>query len=189
MPMRSRTANLWSFGKSSRMRIRDESATRRLNRHRRTRSKIYENGLLTNILRSGGFLLAETDPRTNNVIALHLVMLESGGAQKDEVSECHGVVKLADAEKLVKDTAEFVELIYSSPSTEDSSLASRYYGGTFPHGDQFQEICSQSLIPFKNWGLTRTRSEKRPRSMGVITSGHGAMHFQCQFTPPVQSRR
>lgn len=83
--------------------------------------EIYENGLLTNILRSGGFLLAETDPRTNNVIALHLVMLESGGAQKDEVSECHGVVKLADAEKLVKDTAEFVELIYSSPSTEDSS--------------------------------------------------------------------
>jgi len=99
--------------------------------------EIYENGLLTNILRSGGFLLAETDPRTNNVIALHIVLLEPSGAVKDLRLECQGVVSLTDAEELVKDTTEFVEQLYSTPSTEDSSLANRYYGGTFPDGDQF----------------------------------------------------
>lgn len=97
--------------------------------------ELYENGLLTNILRSGGFLLAETDPRTNGVIALHLVSLESGGAPKDFWLECPGVLKLADAEELVKDTAEFVEQLYSTPSTEDSFLARRFYGGSFPEGD------------------------------------------------------
>ncbi|MGB8029717.1 MAG: hypothetical protein WCF30_08620 [Terracidiphilus sp.] len=100
--------------------------------------ELYENGLLTNILRSGGFLLAETDPRTNNVIALHLVSLEPGSAPKDFWLECPGVLKLADAEELVKDTTEFVEQLYSTPSTEDSSLASRFYGGSFPEGDLFQ---------------------------------------------------
>lgn len=99
--------------------------------------ELYENGLLTNILRSGAFLLAETDPRTNNVIALHIVLLEPGGAVKDLRPECHGAVNLADAEELVKDTTEFVEHLYSTPSTEDSSLASRYYGGSFPDGDRF----------------------------------------------------
>ena len=99
--------------------------------------ELYENGILINILRSGGFLLAETDPRTNDVIALHLVSLEPGSAPKDFWLECPGVLKLADAEELVKDTTEFVEQLYSTPSTEDSSLASRFYGGSFPEGDQF----------------------------------------------------
>jgi hypothetical protein len=99
--------------------------------------ELYENGLLVNILRSGGFVLAETNPRTNDVTALHIVSLEPGGAEKDLVPECHGVVKLVDAVELVKDTAEFVEQLYSTPSTEDSSLASRYYGGSFPDRDLF----------------------------------------------------
>jgi hypothetical protein len=98
--------------------------------------ELYENGLLTNILKSGGFLLAETDPRMNSVIALHVVSLESGGAPKDFRLECPGVLKLADAEELVKDTTEFVEQLYSTPSTEDISLA-KFYGGGFPDGDQF----------------------------------------------------
>ena len=55
---------------------------------------LYENGIHVNILRSGGYLLAETDPRTNNMVATHLVLLESGGAVKDTRTECHGVVKL-----------------------------------------------------------------------------------------------
>jgi hypothetical protein len=97
--------------------------------------ELYENGLLVNFLRSGGFLLAETNPQTNYVIALHIVLLESGGAVKDLRPECHGVVGLADAEELVKDTTKFVEQLYSTPSTEDSFLARRFYGGSFPEGD------------------------------------------------------
>lgn len=99
--------------------------------------EFYENGLLTNILRSGGFLLAETDPRTNYVIALHIVLLEPGGAVKDIRPECHGIVKLVDAKELVKDTTELVEQLYSTPSSEDSPLAARFDGGSFPSAGQF----------------------------------------------------
>lgn len=101
--------------------------------------ELYENGILVNILRSGGFLLAETDPRTNNMVATHLVLLEAGGAVKDTRTECHGVVKLADAEELVKDTAELVKQLYTTSSNEESSLASRFFGGSFPGGDQFPD--------------------------------------------------
>lgn len=101
--------------------------------------ELYENGILVNILRSGGYLLAETDPRTKYMVATHLVLLEAGGAVKDARTECHGVVKLADAGELVKDTAELVEQLYSTPSTEESSLESRFYGGSFPDGDQFPD--------------------------------------------------
>jgi hypothetical protein len=100
---------------------------------------LYENGILINILRSGGYLLAETNPQTNNIVAMHLVLMEAGGAVKDVQTECHGVVKLADAGELVKDTAELVKQLYSTPSTEESSLASRFYGGNFPEADQFPD--------------------------------------------------
>ena len=101
--------------------------------------ELYENGTLVNILRSGGYLLAETNPRTNNMVATHLVLMEAGGAVKDVQTECHGVVKLADAGELVKDTAELVEKLHSTPSTEESSLESRFYGGSFPDGVQFPD--------------------------------------------------
>ena len=101
--------------------------------------ELYENGILVNILRSGGYLLAETDPRTNNMVAMHLVLMEAGGAVKDVQPECHGVVKLADAEELVKDTAELVRQMYSTPSTEESSQASRFYGGNFPEAGQLPD--------------------------------------------------
>lgn len=101
--------------------------------------ELYENGILVNLLRSGGYLLAETDPRTNNLVATHLVLLEAGDALKDTRTECRGVVKLADAEELVKDTAELVKRMNSTPSTEVSSLASSFRGGSFPDGDQFPD--------------------------------------------------
>ncbi len=99
----------------------------------------YENGLLVNILLSGGYLLAETNPRTNNMVATHLVLMEAGGAVKDVESKCHGVVQLTDAGELVKDTAELVKQMYSTPSTEESSLANRFYGGNFPDADRFPD--------------------------------------------------
>ena len=101
--------------------------------------ELYGEGSLVNLLRSGGYLLAETNPRTNDMVATHLVLMEAGGAVKDVESKCHGAVKLADAEELVKDTAELVKQMHSTPSTEESSLADRFYGGNFPDGHQFPD--------------------------------------------------
>ncbi len=71
--------------------------------------ELFENGVLVNILRSGGYLLAEANPRTNNVVAMHLVSMEASGAVRDIKSTCHGTVSLADVGELVKDTAELVK--------------------------------------------------------------------------------
>jgi len=112
---------------------------------------------LSTFLRSGGYLLAETDPRTNNMVAMHLVLMEADGAIKDVQSECHGVVKLADAEELVKDTAELAKQMYSTPSTEESSLANRFYGGNFPDAHQFPD--SLFTIPDSLRKLTANTNE------------------------------
>ncbi len=95
----------------------------------------YENGRLVDILRSGGYLLAEVDPRTNNIVAMHLVSVEAGGSVKDVESKCHGIVKRADAEVLLRNTVELVKQLYSTPSTNELSLASKFYGGNFLDAD------------------------------------------------------
>jgi hypothetical protein len=108
---------------------------------------LYGNGILIEFLLSGGFLVAETEPLTNNLIALHLVSLGFDGAPKDFPAECHhGVVKLADAQAVLKDTAELVEQLYSTPASEASSLESKFYGGTFPECDPIEE-CTLFAIP------------------------------------------
>ena len=122
------------------MLIRSGSPPRRLHGHAQHKIELFENGMLLNILRSGGYLLAEIDPRTNNILAMHLVLEEGNGAVKDVKSKCHGVVRLADAGELVKDTAELVKQMYSTPSTEVSSLANRFYGGNFPRRRQIPEF-------------------------------------------------
>lgn len=97
--------------------------------------ELFDNGMLMDILKSGAYLIAEIDPLKNNMVAMHFVFKETGGAVKDVPSNCHGAVKPADAGELVKDTAELVKQLYSTPSTEGASLASRFYGGNFPDGN------------------------------------------------------
>ncbi len=107
---------------------------------------LYGNGILVEFLRSGGFLLAETEPPTDNVIAMHFVSLGFDGVPTDFPIKCDGVVNLADAQALVKSTKEFVEQLYSTPASEASSLESRFYGGSFPECDPIEE-CPLFAIP------------------------------------------
>jgi hypothetical protein len=108
--------------------------------------ELYRNGMLADLLRSGGFLLAETEPRTNNVIALHLLTLGPDGVPKDAFDPCRGAIKLADAEELVKETTEFAEQLYSTPSTQTLSLEGRFYGGSFPECGPSEE-CTLFSVP------------------------------------------
>lgn len=106
---------------------------------------LYENGLLANVLRSGGFLLLQILPPTNNansvnsvpfVSIFHLVTL-GRDSRPEDVFVGPGL-NLADTQELMKSTIELVERLYSTPSTEESSLESRFYGGSFLESDQFQ---------------------------------------------------
>jgi hypothetical protein len=108
-----------------------------LEQARARKIELFENGILVDILRSGGFLLAETDPRTNSVVLFHLVSLGRGGVPEDVL--LGPGTNLADTQELVKNTTELAEQLYSTPSTDDSSLESRFYGGRFPEGDLSQD--------------------------------------------------
>ena len=99
----------------------------------------YESGRLIDLLRFGGYLLAEVDPRTKTVGAMHLVWVGAGGSVKDVESKCHGAVKLTDAGELVRDTVELVTRLYSTPSTDVASLANKFFGGNFPDAKEFPD--------------------------------------------------
>lgn len=110
--------------------------------------KLFKNGILVDFLRSGGFLIAEYDPKTTNVAALHLVSLGPDSVPKDDFYPSQGVVKLADARELVKDTADFTEELLSTQLSEASSLESRFYGGKFPDcGPPPIEECTLFAVP------------------------------------------
>jgi hypothetical protein len=144
--------------------------------------KLYESGILADLLRSGGFLLAETKPRTNNVIAFHLISLGSDGVPKDSLEPCHGVVKLADAKELVKDTTEFAEALYSTPASEASSLESRFYGGSFPECGPSKE-CDQFAIPSSLLKLGADQSEYR--EVVALFGGLQLLGFRYAASMPV----
>jgi len=117
-----------------------------LEQARAHRIELYNNGILADLLRSGGYLVAETEPRTNNVIALHLVSLGPDGIPNDAFDGCDGVVKLADAAELVKDTTQFTEELYSTPPSKALSLENRFYGGSFPECGE-SEKCTSFAVP------------------------------------------
>lgn len=107
--------------------------------------ELYQDGVLTDLLRSGGFLLAETDPQTDNVVALHLVSLGSDGVPKDVYYGRPGV-KLSDAQELAQDTTEFIERLYSTLPSEALSLEDKFYGGRFPECSPSEE-CAPFAVP------------------------------------------
>lgn len=143
--------------------------------------ELYKNGILADLLRSGGFLLAETELATNNVIALHLLSLGPDGVPKDAFWGCHGVVKLADAEELVKDTTEFTEEIYSTPPSEASSLENRFYGGNFPECGQSEE-CTLFAVPHSLLKIGADKNEYREAV--ALYGGLNLLGFQHAVSMP-----
>jgi len=107
---------------------------------------LYKNGFFSDLLRSGGFLLAETEPQTNSVIAFYLIALSREGTPNIVQYECYGTVKLPDAEDLANKATELAAALYSIPLSEATSLESRFYGGSFPECAESGE-CTLFAIP------------------------------------------
>lgn len=150
-----------------------------LEQARAHKTGLYENGLLTNILRSGGFLLAETDPRTNSVVYFHLVTLLRDGTPEDLAIPSKGL-NLVETQELVKDTTEFVEQLYSTPSTEESSLENRFYGGSFPEGDLFQD----TLFAIPNSLLKLGANPNEVREAAALFGGYIFWEFRYALSMP-----
>lgn len=146
--------------------------------------KLYGNRTLPDLLRSGGFLIAEYDPKTTNVVAEHVVSLGLDGVPKDAFYPCEGVVKLDDAEELVRETTEFAKLLYSTRPSEALSLESKYYGGTFPEcgNGQSEEGCGLFGIPrsLLKLGL----GQNQYREVAALTGGVSIWQFRYAVSMP-----
>ena len=145
--------------------------------------KLFKNGILADFLRSGGFLLAETRPQTNDVIALHLVSLGPDGVPKDAYYGCDPAAKLADAQELVKDMTEFAEALYSTPPSEASPLESRFYGGRFPqYGGPEAKDYTIFAVPRSLLRLGADPNEVR--EVAALYGGFELSGFQYALTMP-----
>ena len=152
-----------------------------LQQARAHQTELFRNGILAYLLRSGGFLLAETEPRTNNVIGLHLLSLGPDEVPKDTFFGCAGVVSLADARSLVEDTTEFTEELYSTPPSEASSLESRFYGGSFHECGESEE-CTLFAVPRSLLKLGAGRDEYREAT--ALYGGLGIWQFRYAVSMP-----
>jgi hypothetical protein len=141
--------------------------------------ELYENGILVDILRSGGYLLAETNPRTNSVVSFHLVTLVRDGTPEDLAVPSKGI-NLVETQELVKDTTELVEQLYSTPSTEESSLESRFYGGSFPEGDLSQD----TLFAIPNSLRKLGANPKEVREAAALFGGYIFWEFRYALSMP-----
>jgi hypothetical protein len=154
-----------------------------LEQARARKIELLEDGLLASILRSGGFLLAETDPKTTCVVTTHLVTLGSDGVPKDlflpEDPHSGPGINLADARELVKDTTEFVEQLFSTPSTEDSSLV-KFYGGSFPDGDRFPGTLFAIPSSLRKLGANPSEAQEAATLFG----GYALWEFRYALSMP-----
>lgn len=154
-----------------------------LEQARAHQTELFEDGILAYLLRSGGFLIAEFNPKTTDAVALHLVSLKPDGVPNDAAYPCDGVVKLADARELVKDTTEFMQEFYSTPPSEASSLESRFYGGSFPDcsGPPIEE-CSLFAVPRFLLKLGADLTEVREAA--ALTGGLSIWQFRYAVSMP-----
>lgn len=117
--------------------------------------KLYQHGILADVLRSGGFLLIQTLPpmkKTNPmnplpfVSFIHLVSLGRDGVPADVL--WGPAIDVANTRKLVKVTTEIAEKLYSTRPLEATSLESRFFGDRYPkYSGSEAKIYSQIAVP------------------------------------------
>jgi hypothetical protein len=117
---------------ASTRRIGEQSLKEARDRH----IKPYGNGILSDVLINGGFLVAETEPATNNLVGLHLVSVGRRGRPVSFPYRSEFGVRFDEAAKMVQDTADFVGALLSTPPSRATSLESRFFGGRFPEYDE-----------------------------------------------------
>ncbi len=99
---------------------------------------LYDDGIFLDLLNTGGFLILEVGDNTGNAISLHLVTSGPDGRAVIESRKVMGKVSASLAQELVKETADFVDILFAT-RLDVSILESRFYGGRFPESDRPEE--------------------------------------------------
>ena len=100
---------------------------------------VSEDGIFLALLRTGGFLILETDPATGSAISLNLISGGMGGIAIIESHQVEGNVSAVVATELLKNTADFVDALLATPLSEVSGLENRFDGSHFPEDNNSDE--------------------------------------------------
>ncbi len=147
-----------------------EAAQRSLHEASSHHVSLYGDGIFLDLLNAGGFLILEVDDTTGNAISLHLVSSGIDGRAAIESRPIEGKLSANLAQELIRETADFVDVLFATPLNV-SMLESRFYGGRFPESDKPEEE-SFFAIPSRIRKIQGDQSEVR--ELAVL---FGAVHF------------
>src|SRR5579859_1389156 len=80
-----------------------------------TREAADGDGVLIDLTRSGGFVILEVDDKSDHAISLHLVSRTAHGDALVESNPVQGEVSATLAQKLIKESADLVDLLLATP--------------------------------------------------------------------------
>lgn len=132
---------------------------------------LYKDGIFLDLLNTGGFLILEVDDTTGNAISLHLVSSGTDGRAVIESRRILGKIGASLAQELIKQTADFIDVLLATPASGVSVLESRFSGGRFPESDKPAEE-SFFAIPGGIRKIEADQSEIRD-----LSALYGAFHF------------
>jgi hypothetical protein len=112
-------------------------------------------GILFDLMRSGGFVILEVDTKDDHAISLHLVSQTAGGDALVESKPVEGEISGSLAQELIRESADLVDLLLSTP-IDASALERKFDGSHFPesHDPDDDEIDNLFAVPvgIKNVG-------------------------------------
>lgn len=100
---------------------------------------LYGDGIFLDLLNTGGFLILEVEATTGNATALHLVSSGTDGRAAIESHPIEGKVSASLAQELMKETADFVDILLTTQASGAGMLESRFDGGHFPEYDKSED--------------------------------------------------
>jgi len=118
-------------------------------------------GIFSDLMRSGGFVILEVDDKSDHAISLHLVSRTAKGDAQVESNPVVGEVSATLAQKLINESADLVAGLLSTP-IDASALESKFDRRRFPESHDPDEDETENLFAV-------------PTSMETVAADHGVI--------------
>ena len=106
---------------------------------------LYDNGIFVALMRTGGFVILETDNRSDTAISLHLVSQTADGRVLTESNPVQGEVRSSVAQALAAESANVVDVLFATPINANA-FESRFEGGRFPNSHNLDDDGTNNLF-------------------------------------------
>lgn len=135
--LRSANASSPDLGFVTVRRLKATASTRRtaeesLKEARSRHLEPYWDGVLTDLMREGGFVILEVNQRYDTARRLHLVTLDEAGKPLVQSKDIEGDISRSDALALLSMSQELSEAFFASPGPHLRELLRKFGGGHLP---------------------------------------------------------